>query len=429
MVRITKVDPGSRADRAGIRAGDDLLSINGEEIRDVLDYRFYLADKKIDLALLRDGTPYTVTVKKGTYDDIGLDFATPLMDEKQSCRNKCVFCFIDQLPKGMRKSLYFKDDDSRLSFLHGNYITLTNMTERDIDRIIKMRFSPINVSVHTTNPELRVRMMKNKRAGAVLAYLPKLAASGIELHCQIVLCRGLNDGDVLRQTLSDLSSLAPACGSVAIVPVGVTKFRDGLPALGTFDEAQSAEIIDRIEPMQREYLARFGTRLVFLSDEWYLNAHRTLPESEAYEDYEQIENGVGLLRMFEDDFRYALSERAPLKRPRTVSVAGGTAAYPFFRELYRELLPYGIETEIHPVPNLWFGGNVHVAGLVTGSDLVSELKGKALESPLLIPKNMLRETENVFLDGMTLSDAEAALGVPIRTFSDGTEFISCVFEE
>ncbi len=426
---ITFVEHGTPAEKAGVRCGDVLLRINDTPVIDLIDYEALTARRALKLDLERGGEPLSIVLHKGEYEPLGLCFETTLMSRMMTCKNHCVFCFIDQMPKGVRSSLNVKDDDWRMSFIMGNYVTLTNVSDTEFARIITRRVSPLYVSVHATDPEVRTKIMRNPTAGRIMERLTALKNAGLRFHTQIVLCRGLNDGAVLQRTLSDLSSLAPACASVAIVPVGVTKYRARLTALGTFDKEHSAEVIDTIGPMQADYLERFGTRLVFLSDEWYLNAERPLPGAEAYEEYEQIENGVGLLRMFEDDFRYALSERAPLKRPRTVSVAGGTAAYPFFRELYRELLPYGIETEIHPVPNLWFGGNVHVAGLVTGSDLVSELKDKTLESPLLIPKNMLRETENVFLDGMTLSDAEAALGVPIRTFSDGTEFISCVFEE
>ena len=418
MVRITKVDPGSRADRAGIRAGDDLLSINGEEIRDVLDYRFYLADKKIDLALLRDGTPYTVTVKKGTYDDIGLDFATPLMDEKQSCRNKCVFCFIDQLPKGMRKSLYFKDDDSRLSFLHGNYITLTNMTERDIDRIIKMRFSPINVSVHTTNPELRVRMMKNKRAGAVLAYLPKLAASGIELHCQIVLCRGLNDGAELDRTMRDLAALAPAVDSVSVVPAGLTDHRDGLYPLTPFTPDECAAVIAQVDAFASECLAKHGSRLFFCADEFYLSAGLPIPDEDYYEEYPQLENGVGMIRSALEDFTAELDAAPPPSpdaEPRTVTLATGVAAEGLMRELARmthEKYPR-VTVNVRAIKNDFFGHSVTVSGLLTGQDLKRQLAGLDLGAACLIPSSALRAGEDVFLDDMTVSDLSSALAVPV----------------
>lgn len=426
---ITFVEPDTPAKRADVRAGDVLLRINDAPVIDLIDYEHLTARRALKLSILRDGEPIEIVLRKDEYEPLGLCFETTLMSRMMTCRNHCLFCFIDQMPKGVRSSLNVKDDDWRMSFIMGNYVTLTNVSDAEFDRIIRRRVSPLYVSVHATDPAVRTKIMRNPTAGRIMERLSALRDANLSFHAQIVLCRGLNDGDVLLKTLSDLGSLAPACASVAIVPVGVTRFREGLPVLGTFDAAQSRAVIETIEPMQADFLARFGTRLVFLSDEWYLNAGVPLPPSEAYEDYGQIENGVGLLRMFEEDFRFALSERVPRKTPRTVSIAGGTAANPFFGELYRALDAYGIEAETHPIPNRWFGGNVHVAGLVTGSDLIAELSGKPLSDPLLIPKNMLRETEDVFLDGMTLAAVEEALGVRIRTFSDGTELISCLFEE
>ena len=426
---ITFVEHGTPAEKAGVRCGDVLLRINDSPVLDLIDYEYLTAHKALKLDLLRDGREIFVTLFKDEYEPLGLCFETTLMSRMMTCRNHCVFCFIDQMPKGVRSSLNVKDDDWRMSFIMGNYVTLTNVSDVEFARIIERRVSPLYVSVHATDPEVRTKIMRNPSAGRIMERLTALKNAGLRFNAQIVLCRGLNDGEVLERTLADLSSLAPACTSVAIVPVGVTKYREGLTELGTFDREQSRDVIRLIEPKQKENLSRFDTRLVFLSDEWYLNAEQSLPEPEAYEAYEQIENGVGLLRMFEEDFRYALEDREPRKTHRTFSIAGGTAAYPFFRELYRVLEPYGINTDLYPIPNRWFGGNVHVAGLVTGSDLIAELGGKPLHAPLLIPKNMLRETENVFLDGMTLTDVETTLGVSIHTFADGTELISCLFEE
>ena len=426
---ITFVEPGTPAKRAGVLPGDVLFGINDTPVVDLIDYEHLTAHRALKLTLRRGGEPLEIVLHKDEYEPLGLCFETTLMSRMMTCRNHCLFCFIDQMPKGVRSSLNVKDDDWRMSFIMGNYVTLTNVSDAEFARIIERRVSPLYVSVHATDPAVRTKIMRNPTAGRIMERLTVLRDAGLTFHAQIVLCRGLNDGEILLRTLSDLSSLAPNCASIAIVPVGVTKYREGLPVLGTFDETQSCTVIDFIEPRQAEYLDRFGTRLVFLSDEWYLNANRSLPDAAAYEEYGQIENGVGLLRMFEEDFRYALSEREPLSKKRTVSIAGGTAAYPFFRELYRELEPYGVSAELYPIPNRWFGGNVHVAGLVTGSDLITELRGKTLFDPLLIPKNMLRETEDVFLDGMTLSEVEETLGVSIRTFSDGTELISRLFEE
>lgn len=426
---ITFVEHGTPAEKAGVRCGDVLLRINDTAVLDLIDYEALTARRALKLDILRRGEPLSIVLHKGEYEPLGLCFETTLMSRMMTCRNHCVFCFIDQMAKGVRSSLNVKDDDWRMSFIMGNYVTLTNVSDTEFARIIERRVSPLYVSVHATDPEVRIKIMRNPSAGRIMERLTALKDAGLKFHAQIVLCRGLNDGQILMRTLSDLSSLAPACASVAIVPVGVTKYREGLTVLGTFDAIQSRTVIKTVEDLQKTYLERYGTRLVFLSDEWYLQADLPLPKPETYEEYEQIENGVGLLRMFEEDFHFALEEREKRVRSRCFSIAGGTAAYPFFKDLYRELEPYGIKADLHPIPNRWFGGNVHVAGLVTGSDLKTELSGKDLSDPLLIPKNMLRETEDVFLDGMTLRDVEAALGVRIRTFADGTELISCLFEE
>ena len=340
MVVITDVLPKSRAAKVGIIANDVLVSINGKEINDVLDYRFHLANKEIDLIVRRSSQDLTFKIVKKEYDDIGLDFETPLMDKKHSCENKCVFCFIDQLPKGMRKTLYFKDDDSRLSFLHGNYVTLTNMHERDIQRIIDMHISPVNVSVHTTNPELRKTMMHNKRAGEVLTYLQKLADAGISLCCQIVLCKGLNDGAELDRSLHDLIKLYPALTSVAIVPAGLTRFRDGLYPLERFNADECAAVIQQINAYGDWCKKEFGTRLFFPSDEFYITAGLPLPEDDFYEDYSQIENGVGLLTDMRSGVDFELEDTSlynAFTAPRYVSIATGYAAYDHICDLAKKL--------------------------------------------------------------------------------------------
>ena len=426
---ITFVEHGSPAERKGVRTGDVLLRINEVPVLDLIDYEKLSAERVLKLSLNREGEPIEIVLHKDEYEPLGLCFKTTLMSRMMTCRNHCLFCFIDQMPKGVRSSLNVKDDDWRMSFIMGNYVTLTNVDDAEFQRILDRRVSPLYVSVHATDPLIRIQIMRNPSAGRIMERLTALKNARLRFNAQIVLCRGLNDGAVLMQTLNDLSSLAPFCTSIAIVPVGVTRFRDGLPKLGTFDSTQSKSMIDVIEPMQQTYLDRFGTRLVFLSDEWYLNAGISLPGKEAYEDFEQIENGVGLLRLFEMDFRYALAEQTPLENEKRVAVAGGTAANPFFRNLYRELESYRIMIDTYPIPNRWFGGNVHVAGLVTGSDLIEELRDKPLSDPLLIPHNMLRETEEVFLDGMTLNDVEQALHVSIRSFKDGEELISELFKE
>ncbi len=426
---ITFVEHGSPAERKGVRAGDVLYRINEIPVLDLIDYEKLTAERVLKLSMQRDGEPFEIVLRKDEYEPLGLCFETTLMSRMQTCKNHCLFCFIDQMPKGVRSSLNVKDDDWRMSFIMGNYVTLTNVDDAEFQRILERRVSPLYVSVHATDPAIRTKIMRNPSAGRIMERLTALRDAGLRFHTQIVLCRNLNDGEVLNQTLSDLCSLAPACASIAVVPVGVTRFRNGLYSLDIFDAEQSKDVIEQIEPWQCRCLDTLGTRLVFLSDEWYLNANLPLPEADAYEEFEQIENGVGLLRMFESDFRYALSERKPRLSEKRITIAGGMAANPFFRELYKELETYRIRITTYPVPNRWFGGNVHVAGLVTGKDLIEELQGKPLSDTLLIPHNMLRETEDVFLDGMTRNDVEQALHVSIRSFRDGTELISELFEE
>ena len=430
MVKITEVLSGAKAEGAGIKAGDVLLKINGNEILDVLDYRFYLAEKKVALELSRGGEEYKVTITKGQYDDIGLEFETPLMDEKQRCKNGCIFCFIDQNPEGLRESLYFKDDDSRLSFIHGNYITLTNMTERDVERIIKMRFSPINISIHTTNPELRVKMMKNKRAGEVLEYIKRFCDAGLSICGQIVLCKGVNDGDELIRSINDLKGLYPALGSVSIVPAGLTKFRDKLYPLSDFTPEEAGRIIDTVEGIAEELVATVGSRVFFLADEFYLKAKREIPPEEYYEGYPQIENGVGMLRSFIEEFGFAYEDVQDsldlLDTPRTVSIATGVASYPmisFLTEKLTKIFPK-LTINVYKIINRFFGESITVSGLLTGADICAQLEGKPLGEELFIPENALREGEDVFLCGMTLPDMESRLGVKVTPLeNDGYEFL------
>lgn len=415
MVEITEVLENSPAARAGISVGDMLVSVGGREIRDVLDYRFYLAETHVTLSLTRDGVPYEVTLEKELYDDVGLGFARALMDDKQHCKNRCIFCFIDQNPKGLRESLYFKDDDSRLSFLHGNYVTLTNMTERDVERIIEMRFSPINVSVHTMNPTLRVEMMRNKNAGRVLEYLPRLAEAGITLHCQIVLCRAVNDGRELDLTMQALAALAPAIDSVSVVPAGMTAYREGLYPLSSYTRREARGIIRRVERFARACRRRLGSRIFFAADELYLKAGRRLPKEAYYEGYPQIENGVGMLRSLIEEMRGALSELPRTVKGRHVTVATGVAAAPTIRRLCREAMraTRGLTVTVAEIQNDFFGHSITVAGLLSGRDLQNQLKGRELGDALLIPAATLRSGEDVFLCGMTLSELSASLGVKV----------------
>lgn len=349
---ITSVDAGSPAERAGICDGERLVAINGERVADVIDYEYLTAEKRLKLTVSdADGAPRSVVIQKDDYEPLGLSFQTSLMDTVRACKNRCVFCFVDQMPKGVRTSLSFKDDDWRLSFIMGNYVTLTNLSDAEFDRIIKRRVSPLFVSVHTTDPDLRVRLMANPTAGRIMERLTALHKAGLRFHAQVVLCPDLNDGAALVNTVRDLASLAPSCESLAIVPVGLTRFRESLTPLRPFDKDAAALLIDEIEGFQRVYLKRLGTRFVFLSDEWYLLAERPLPSYEAYEDFLQIENGVGLIRLFEHDFTEALAGRKPLKKHLHVSFAGGEAATPTMSLLLDKLLPYGISFDTYAIRN------------------------------------------------------------------------------
>ena len=436
MVKITHVDERSRAGKRGVMAGDILTHINDNEINDVLDYRFYLAEREVTLALLRDGEEYRVTIKKGEYDDIGLDFETPLMDKKHSCKNGCVFCFIDQNPEGLRESLYFKDDDSRLSFIHGNYITLTNMTDKDVERIVKMRFSPINISVHTTNPELRVKMMKNKRSGEVLRYLDDFKNAGLNMCGQIVLCKGLNDGEELERSLRDLSLYHPQMTSVAVVPAGLTKFREKLYPLTDFTADEAGAIIDLINRFGDENLKKYGSRIVFAADEFYLKAGRPVPDSEYYEDYPQIENGVGMLRSFMDEFNFGFEDICEInseleKRDdlRSVSVATGAASFDMISEMSEKIMRNcpKMQIKVYKIVNNFYGESITVSGLLTGKDIYEQLKAEPLGEELFVPASAIRQGDCDFLCGMKLSELEEKLGVKTTPISaDGYEFLHSI---
>ena len=410
-VVITSVTPRSPAAKAGVKPGETLEAINGHPINDALDYGFYCYERTLTLTL---GSRTVKVRKRDDYDDIGLNFETYLMDKKHSCRNKCVFCFIDQLPPGMRETLYFKDDDSRLSFLQGSYITLTNLTDSDIDRIIKMKLN-VNVSVHTTDPELRKKMLCNKFAGDVLKYIGRMAEGGITMNCQIVLCRGWNDGEQLKRTLSDLTALYPAVQSVAVVPFGATKYREGLPQIALHDKTSAAEAVDIIESFGGKMLSEHGERVVYPADELFITAEREPPPCEYYGSFDQYENGVGMWSYLRDGFAEVLSEREPDDIRRELTIATGTLAAPLITRLAGKLRGRFVNTAVNVVTirNSFFGETVTVAGLTTGGDLTSQLAGKPLGERVLIPKAMLRADEDIFLDDMTLAQAEELLGVPI----------------
>ncbi len=416
-VIIQSVTKGSAAARQGVLPGEILLSIDGNEIMDVLDYRFYQTNRELMLTLRgTDGKTRAVPIKKREYEEIGLTFETYLMDKQHSCKNQCVFCFVDQLPKGMRKSLYFKDDDSRLSFLFGNYITLTNLSEHEIERIIKMHISPINVSVHTTNPELRVKMMKNRFAGSALSIMKRFAKAGIKLNCQIVSCPGVNDGEELLRSLTDLEELYPSVECVAVVPVGLTRYREGLYPLIPYTRETAAQTLDLIERFGGRCVKEHGCRIVYAADEFYLKAGREIPPAEFYEDFGQLENGVGLLALMKDELESVLTfEQGDKTLKRKVTIASGTSAAPFLRDLLlqmKEKYP-GVAINVVGIRNDFFGGGVNVSGLVTGGDLIAQLKGRDLGGELLIPSVMLRREGDIFLDDVSTRDVEQALRIKL----------------
>jgi len=428
MVQITEVAAHSRAAKHGVQPGDVLHSINGHEIQDVLDYRFFLAEQKVTLSLTRGGEPYTVSIRKQEYDDIGLSFATPLMDKKHTCENKCVFCFIDQNPKGMRESIYFKDDDSRLSFLHGNYITMTNLKPPDIQRIIDMHISPVNVSVHTTNPQLRVQMMKNKHAGEVLAYLKMLSDAGISIRGQIVLCKGLNDGAELERTMNDLTAYYPSLDSVSVVPAGLTGHRQNLYPLEPFTPEECAAVIEQVTAFGKQCIQKLGERIFYPADEFYVKSKTPLPGYEFWGEYTQIENGVGMLSSFMYEFLCALDTLTEDEKQirRCVSVATGEAAADMIRELADRLCEAcpNLEIHVYPIKNNFFGGEVTVTGLLTGKDIVEQLQDKPLGQALLLSRNVLRSEGDLFLCGMTPKTLSDLLHTPlIFNQDDGGDFL------
>ena len=404
----------------------ELVSINGNEIHDFLDYNFYAAEDSLELVFRKKNRLKTVKLKKNIYDDIGLNFENYLMDKERSCANKCIFCFIDQLPPGMRDTLYFKDDDARLSFLFGNYLTLTNISQREIDRIIKMHISPINVSVHTMNPELRIQMMGNRRAGKVLSYLDDLKRGGIKMNAQLVLCPGINDGEELRFSLDALEDYFPELQSVALVPVGLTDYREGLYPIEQYTAETAAQVITIAEEYGARFLKQFGTRLVFAADEFYLKAGKDIPDSDFYEEYPQLENGVGMWAMMREEFIAALEQMSPTDKQVNVTLAAGEASAPLFQYLVDLLHKkcYNISVNVVAVKNRFFGSKINVSGLLTGSDLLKEFEGKALGDMLLIPKAMLKNDEEIFLDDISLQELSQTLGVPVIPVSnDGAELL------
>lgn len=418
---ISKIEYGSPIEHWA-HIGDRVLSINGKEVCDVLDYKFFAYDPVLDIVLLTaDGVEKTVHIEKAEGEDLGLEFESYLMDKPRSCANRCVFCFIDQLPKGMRKTMYFKDDDARLSFLLGNYITLTNLTEREIERIIGLHVSPVNISVHATDPELRVKLLRNKNAGKCMDIMRRFAKGGITMNCQIVCCPGLNDGAALMQSMEELSALHPYVHSVSIVPVGLTKYREGLYPLTMFTKEHAAETVKMVTEFGDKCLEKYGTRIFFCSDEMYIAASIPLPEDEFYEEHTQLENGVGMIRLLEREFASALSlSDTPDGIP--FSIATGTSVAPYFEKLICTAKQKydNIDGRVYAIENDFFGHSINVTGLITGQDLIAQLKGKDLGERLFVSQNMLRREELDFLDDVTIEEASAALGVPIYPIeSDG----------
>ncbi len=430
---IKEIEIGSIANELELAPGDELISINGTVIKDVLDYHYLIKDEELTVLIRKpDGEEWELDIEKDYDEDLGIVFEEGLMDEYRSCRNKCIFCFIDQMPPGMRETLYFKDDDARLSFLQGNYITLTNMSDEEIDRILFYKLSPINISVHTTNEELRCRMLHNRFAGTALDKLKRLKEGGITMNGQIVLCKGWNDGEELEKTIHDLAAYLPEMQSVSIVPVGLTKFREGLEKLEGFHKEEALVVLDTIHRWQNIFLTHYGTRFIYASDEWYITAGLPIPDADSYEGYPQIENGVGLIRSLQDEFTEYFDELTGDERIRELSIATGVLAAPYIKQLVQKLTTKfpKINVEVHTIINNYFGNEITVAGLITGGDITAQLKEQKLGEALLIPDVMLRNGETVLLDDVTVEEMENALQTKIRIVqSDGKSFIDSILTE
>ena len=431
-VVISAVEKGSPAYRAGIRENDILISINQNEIVDVLDYRFYENESKLTVTFRNQkGKEKTVKIKKDEYSELGLNFDSYLMDAQHSCKNKCIFCFIDQLPSGMRDTLYFKDDDSRLSFLFGNYITLTNLTEHEISRIIKMHISPVNISVHTTNPTLRCKMMNNRFAGDALSIIKRFDEAGIKMNFQLVLVPGYNDGEELRRTLYDLAEYENVL-CIASVPVGLTKFREGLCEIEPFNKKTAADVIDITEAVAEKVKEKFGETVIFAADEFYLKAGKPLPHADYYGDFHQLDNGVGMWSLFEKDAKDALRNVEGPSQKRNVTCVTGVAAYPLIKWAVDSANKkwHNLDGRVYAIENNFFGERITVAGLVTGRDIIEQLKGKELGDELIIPSNMLRFERDLFLDDTSVEELEQALDIKvIITEAGGYDLIEALAGE
>ena len=420
---ITHVQPGSIAERLGLRAGDLLEAIAGEPVIDQIDYQALTANARFDIRIRRGTEERTLHVRKQDWEPLGLTLDQTIVSNPRPCKNHCIFCFIDQMPPGMRKTLYVKDDDWRLSLMMGNYITMTNIDDAESDRIIRRRVSPLFISVQCTDPDMRVKMLRNPNAAQIMDKLRLLKANGIRFHCQIVLCPGWNDGEILMKSIRELAELAPAAQSIALVPIGLTKHRDGLPYIKPYDSQMAAALIESVKPLQEKYLQDMGTRFVFPADEFYCLSGLPIPEDEEYEDYPQIENGVGMLRMFQTDLMYA-AEDDPVEEtpPRRLCIATGTSIAPFLQQLCNQYAPRGTIVEVRPIINRFFGETVTVAGLITGGDLVEQCRDVVADE-ILIVRSMIRAEGDIFLDNMTIEEVRKALPAPLRiTESTGEGF-------
>ena len=415
---ISQVDAGSPAELAGILPGDVLVSIGGRALLDIFDYHYLSDERRLSVVVRRGDRELSFSIKKKLGEDLGLGFANGLLDDYRSCSNGCIFCFIDQMPPNMRKTLYFKDDDTRLSFLQGNYVTLTNMSDEDLDRIIAYRMAPINISVHATDPGLRCMMLRNRFAGDILEKMRKIASAGLPMNAQIVLCKGINDGKQLEKTVMDLHSLYPRLRSLSVVPVGLTKYRSGLYPLEPFDKESAKEVLSLLSPLRERFFKKTGNHFVHASDEWYLLAKKRLPKDPEYDGYPQLENGVGMLRLLIEEFNDALrNKKKPIfMRRRRVSIATGRLAAPLIKRLCQRAQGRfeKLRVSVYPIKNDFFGHRITVSGLITGRDLIRQLKKRKLGDVLLIPQNMLRAGEEVFLDDVSVSDVEDALQRPVH---------------
>lgn len=428
---VKRVIPGSIAEEMGFEPGDAVVKINNEEIEDIFDYQYLMQDEYIEVTVLtKDGEECILEIEKEYQEDLGVEFENGLMDEYRSCHNKCIFCFIDQMPKGMRETLYFKDDDSRLSFLQGNYVTLTNMSDKDVERIIKYHLSPINISFQTTNPELRCMMLHNRFAGEALKKVDTLYSAGIVMNGQIVLCKGVNDKAELERSIRDLTKYLPYLESVSVVPVGLSKHREGLYPLEPFTKEDAEVVIDMIEEWQKKIYPQYGLHFIHASDEWYILAERELPEEERYDGYLQLENGVGMLRLMMNEFEEAMNEKRTVIS-KELSLVTGKLAYPYICRMAETIMKEYPELTIHvyPIVNDFFGEQITVSGLLTGQDILAQLKGKLLGEVLLLPENVLRAGERVFLDDYTVEDLEKTLQVRVDIVkSSGYDFVEKILQ-